>query len=229
VTRAGAGRPLRIGITGPIGCGKSTIADWLAELGAVVIDADEIARAVLEPGEVAREAVIAAYGPAVRDGSGGLDRAALASIVFADPAALQRLESIVHPAVRTRILDRIAAADASGAPAVVVEAIKLIEGGLAELCDEVWLIDCDPEVQRGRLAARGMDADDATARIAAQAGLAERVRTRATRVITTDDIPARTRQRVMRVWRGAVRRVAKEPPGPRGGPGGREARRVSGA
>ena len=89
------------------------------------------------------------------DADGSLDRAALGRIVFADPAALRDLEAIVHPAVRPRILARIADAEANGAAAVVIEAIKLVEGGLAELCDEVWLVTCDPAVQRRRLVGRG--------------------------------------------------------------------------
>ena len=105
---------------------------------------------------------------------GSLDRAALGRIVFADPAALRDLEAIVHPAVRPRILAAIAAAEADGAVAVVIEAIKLVEGGLAALCDEVWLVTCDPAVQRTRLVGRGTSPEDADQRIAAQAGFAER-------------------------------------------------------
>ena len=118
------------------------------------------------------------HGPA-----GRLDRAALARIVFADPTALAALESIVHPAVRPRILAGFAEAERHGARAVVVEAIKLVEGGLAELCDEVWLVTCEPEAQRARLLDRGASPGDATARIEAQGDLAVRLRPSATRVI----------------------------------------------
>jgi dephospho-CoA kinase len=169
-------RALRIGITGPIGCGKSTVAGWLAARGAVVVDADAVARAVTASGEPAHDAILARFGAAVRAPDGSLDRAALARVVFADPSALRDLEVIVHPAVRPRILVVIEAADAAGAPAVVVEAIKLVEGGLAALCDEVWLVDCAPETQRARLLARGMSASDAHRRIAAQADLRAHVR-----------------------------------------------------
>ena len=86
---------------------------------------------------------------------GSLDRTALGRIVFADPAALRDLEAIVHPAVRPRILAAIAAADEADADVVVIEAIKLVEGGLAELCDEVWLVTCEPEAQRERLVGSG--------------------------------------------------------------------------
>jgi dephospho-CoA kinase len=181
---------LRIGLTGPIGCGKSTVAGWLAQRGAVAVDADAVARAVTGPGEAGQDAVLRRFGDAVRGTDGSLDRAALAALVFADGSALADLEAIVHPLVRQRILAALAAADAAGAPAVVVEAIKLVEGGLAELCDEVWLVTCSPETQRERLAGRGMAAADANRRIAAQGDLAARARPRATRVLVTDGDPA---------------------------------------
>ena len=144
-------RTVRIGLTGPIGCGKSTVAGMLAEHGAVVIDADRLVREVYEDAAV-REAVAERFGPGVRSPDGSIDRAALARIVFDDAGALRALEAIVHPAVRPRILAGIDAAEAGRAAAVVVEAIKLVESGLAGLCDEVWLVTCDPPVQRGRSA-----------------------------------------------------------------------------
>src|SRR5437763_15409935 len=125
-------RPIRIGLTGPIGCGKSTIAGWLAGQGAVVIDADRIARDVTAPGEAGHEQVLARFGDRFRGADGNLDRAALASLVFDDPEALGELESIVHPLVRPRILDKLEEAGREGVPAVVIEAIKLVEGGLAD-------------------------------------------------------------------------------------------------
>ena len=187
---------IRIGITGPIGCGKSTVAGWLGELGATVIDADRIARDVVEPGEPAFEAVLAAFGPEVRNADGELDRAALGRLVFADPAALRRLEAIVHPAVRPRILAALVAAEAAGEPAAVIEAIKLVEGGLADLCDEVWLVTCEPAAQRARVLARGGEAVDADARIRAQGDLAARLRPAASRVVDTSGSPAETRAAV---------------------------------
>ena len=179
---------VRIGLTGPIGCGKSTVAGWLGERpGVVVIDADQVARDVLGRGEPALDAVISRFGAGLLRDDGSLDRAALGPIVFSNPAALRDLEVIVHPAVRPRILAAIATAEAEGAAAVVIEAIKLVEGGLATLCDEVWLITCDPKVQRARLIERGGSSEDASRRMTTQAGLADRVRPRATRVIDTSD------------------------------------------
>ena len=197
-------RTIRIGLTGPIGCGKSTVAGWLGERGARVIDADAVAREVSAPGAPAYDAILAVFGDAVRT-EGTLDRAALARIVFRDPEALARLEAIVHPVVRTRILELIEAADADRAPAVVIEAIKLVEGGLAEICDEVWLVTCEPSVQRERVIDRGATPDDADRRIAAQAGLIERVRPRATRVIDTSGPLVDTRSRVAAAWDAVTR------------------------
>jgi dephospho-CoA kinase len=183
-----------IGITGPIGCGKSTIARWLGERpGVVVVDADHEARLVLAPGTPEVEAVYARFGGSLRRSNGELDRSALGRIVFDDPAALDALESIVHPAVRPRILAAIDGAGKGAADAVIIEAIKLVEGGLAELCDEVWLVTCDPAAQLERLVGRGSDTTDASARISAQGDLVERLRPRATRVIDTDGPPESTR------------------------------------
>lgn len=186
-----------VGLTGPIGCGKSTVAGWLGELGAAVIDADAVAHQVTAPGSPAVEAIAAAFGENLLLGDGSLDRASLGRLVFADPEALARLEAIVHPAVRPVILDAIAAARREGAPVVVVEAIKLVEGGLAELCDEVWLVTCDPGVQLGRVlaraAGRGLSPVDAEARIAAQGDLTTRLAPFATRVIDTSADPESTR------------------------------------
>ena len=197
-------RTLRIGITGPIGCGKSTVAGMLAEHGAAVIDADQAARAAYEDASV-REAVVARFGDDIRHPDGSIDRAGLARIVFADPDALRDLEAIVHPAVRPRILAGIDAAEARGAPAVVVEAIKLVEGGLAGLCDEVWLVTCEAPAQRGRLRDRGVPDADAERRIAAQRHLRDRVEPVATRRIDTSGSLDDTRQQVDTAWRDSNR------------------------
>jgi dephospho-CoA kinase len=187
---------LRIGITGPIGCGKSTVAWWLGEHGAAVIDADAVAREVTAPGEPALEAVIARFGEAYRRADGTLDRAALGRLVFADPSALGDLEAIVHPAVRPRILAAIRAAEAAGTEIVAIEAIKLVEGGLAAECDEVWLVVCSEREQRERLAARGSSQIEVRQRIAAQDDLARRLGGKATRVIDTDGSRDEARARV---------------------------------
>jgi dephospho-CoA kinase len=190
-------RALRIGITGPIGCGKSTVAAWLGErAGVVIIDADRVARDVLDVGEPALDAVIARFGRGLLLADGTLDRAALGRIVFADPAALRDLETIVHPAVRVRIVEAIAAADVAGATAVVIEAIKLVEGGLAAICDSVWLVTCGREIQLERLVARGTAQQDAAQRIAAQGDIVERVTPVATLMIDASGEPEETRRAV---------------------------------
>ena len=135
------------------------MARWLGERpGVVVIDADRVARDVLAAGTPETAAVYARFGDELRRPDGELDRAALGRIVFSDPSALRDLEAIVHPAVRPRILAEVDAADAAGALRSSIEAIKLVEGGLADLCDEVWLVTCAPEVQLERLVGRGTGA-----------------------------------------------------------------------
>jgi dephospho-CoA kinase len=176
-----------IGLTGPIGCGKSTVGQMLAELGGTFIDADALARGVTAPGHPALEAIRGRFGEDVFEASGTLDRDALGAIVFADPTALRDLEAIVHPGVRALVVERLDRARRDGDPFVVIEAIKLVEGGLADRCDEVWLIDCSAEVQRARLAGRGLDPEAAKQRIEAQGpDLAERLAPRADRRIDTD-------------------------------------------
>jgi dephospho-CoA kinase len=178
------GRPLLIGLTGPIGCGKSNVGRVLGELGGTVIDADVLARAATAPGGPALDQVRERFGDGVFDASGELDRAALAEIVFKDASALADLEKIVHPHVRQMVLRQLADAERDHVPFVCVEAIKLVEGGLAEGCDEVWLVECSPATQRARLAQRGTAPDDVERRLAAQgpdlaARLAERLGDRA--------------------------------------------------
>lgn len=203
--RGTIGGPLVIGLTGPIGCGKSTVAGWLAEEGAVVIDADVLAREVVEPGSPALAEIVTAFGAGIIRPDGRLDRAALGSLVFGDPAALARLESITHPAVRPRILAAIGEAAQAGARIVVLEAIRLVEGGWAGRCSEVWLVTCDGPSQRRRLAERGLPDDQAARRIAAQAGLEARVRPVARRVIDTSGDQVATRSAVAAALEAALR------------------------
>jgi dephospho-CoA kinase len=189
--------PVVIGLTGPIGCGKSTVAGMLAALGGTAIDADELSRLVTGPGQPALAAIRERFGAAIVSPAGVLERAALAALVFDDAEALRDLEAIIHPGVRARIEARLEQAQRDGDPFVAIEAIKLIEGGLAERCDEVWLIDCPEDVQRARLAGRGMPAPDVDRRMATQGpDLAKRLAARADRRIDGSGSRESIRERV---------------------------------
>ena len=158
---------LRIGLTGGIGSGKSAVAALLVQHGAVLVDADQLAREAVAPGTPGLAEVLAAFGEQVRAPDGSLDRPALAAIIFADPEARRRLDAIVHPLVRQRAAELVAAA----APdAVVVQDVPLlVETGQAASFDMVLVVEADPETRVARLVQRGMTEDDARARIGAQA------------------------------------------------------------
>jgi dephospho-CoA kinase len=158
---------LRIGLTGGIGSGKSTVARLLAERGAEVIDADVLAREVVAPGTPGLAAVVEAFGPRVLTADGALDRPALAVVVFGDPDARARLDGIVHPLVRARARELIAAMPPD---AVVVQDIPLlVETGQAGSFDLVLVVEADVGTRVARLVDRGLPEEDARARIAAQA------------------------------------------------------------
>lgn len=168
---------LRVGLTGGIGSGKSEVSRRLAALGAVVIDADQLARDVVEPGTTGYDEVVAAFGPRVVDAGGRLDRAVLAEIVFADESARQRLEAIIHPRVRHQAIAIEAAAVARDPAAVVVHDIPLlVETGQIDAYDVVLVVDAPDELRVDRLLRyRGMGRQEALARIAAQAPREERL------------------------------------------------------
>lgn len=177
-----------IGLTGGIGSGKSTVARLFAERGAVVVDADRVAREVVEPGEGALARIVERFGEDVLTPEGSLDRAAMAAIVFADDEARAALEAITHPAIRERIAERVAAVaeleEADGHERiVVVDHPLLVESGAAAGFGTVVVVEAPEEVRVQRLVdARGMDEADARARIATQADDATR-RAAATHVI----------------------------------------------
>lgn len=193
-----------IGLIGPIGCGKSTVSSWLADRGAAVVDADVLTRELMSPGAPVTQAVIERFGEAFRLPGGSLDRAALGRLVFGDDERLAELESIVHPAVSRLLPDAIRAADATRPVAIVLEAIKLVEAGSAPLCDEIWLVVCDPSAQLARLVGRGMSESDARQRIAAQADSLPLWRSAATRIIRTDGAPAEVEPTVVAALREAL-------------------------
>ncbi|WP_328846426.1 dephospho-CoA kinase [Streptomyces sp. NBC_00258] len=196
---------LKVGLTGGIGAGKSEVSRLLVEHGAVLIDADRIAREVVAPGTAGLAAVVDAFGEGVLAEDGSLDRPRLGSIVFADAEKLAVLNSIVHPLVgaRSRELEEAAAEDS-----VVVHDVPLLaENGLAPLYDLVIVVDASPETQLDRLVRlRGMTDEDARARMAAQATRDERLEI--ADVVIDNDVPLEALQRRVRdVWADLVRRA----------------------
>jgi dephospho-CoA kinase len=188
---------LRIGLTGGIGSGKSTVAGLLAERGAVVIDADRIAREVVEPGTPGLAAVVEAFGDGILAADGSLDRPALAAVVFTDAEARARLDGIVHPLVRDRAVQLAAAA---AADAVLVNDVPLlVETGQAGSYDLVLVVEADLDTRLARLVDRGVPEDDARARIAAQATDEQR---RAVADVVLDNSGTREQlaEQVARVW-----------------------------
>ena len=192
----------RIGLTGGIGSGKSTVAKMLVECGAVLIDADAISRQLMEPGQAVLAETVRAFGEGILTPTGELDRAALASLVFADESARARLNAIVHPAVRAEATrQREVAVQKLGEGAVIVEDIPLLaETGQAADFDAVIVVEAQHEERLRRLVeVRGMSEADARARIAAQASDEQR-RAIATWVIDNSGSLERTAAQVREVF-----------------------------
>ena len=189
---------MQIGLTGGIGSGKSTAAARFAELGALVIDADALAREVVEPGTDGLAAVVAEFGEQVLDADGRLDRPALARLVFGDEAARGRLNAIVHPRVRTRAAGLIAAAPPG--TVVVQDVPLLVETEQAGAYDLVVVVEAPEQRRVQRLAAdRGMSAEDVRARMASQATDEQR-RAVADVVLVNDGTPDDLRAKVDALW-----------------------------
>jgi|SRR5664279_3314093 len=144
-------QPWRVGLTGGIASGKSTVASRFAELGVPVIDLDQVARELVAPGSALLAQVLARFGPGVRDAAGALDRRALRDIVFADDAARRDLEALMHPAIRTRSAERSRLA---GGPYQIIVDPLIAESGTASQYDRILLVDCDEALQRSRLGQR---------------------------------------------------------------------------
>jgi len=195
---------LRIGLTGGIGSGKSTVSRLLGEHGAVIVDADAIAREVVAPGTQGLAAIVEAFGAAVLAADGSLDRPRLAAVVFADPEARGTLDGIVHPLVRARARELEAAAPPG---AVVVHDVPLLaETGQGSAYDVVVVVEADPDMRVARLVERGLTAEDARARIAVQATDEER-RAIADVVLDNSGTPEELAQQVERFWQERVAQV----------------------
>jgi dephospho-CoA kinase len=186
-----------IGVTGGIATGKSSVLDLLAQRGAATIDADAVYHELIGPHGQLVQPIVARFGADMLAADGSIDRRALAGIVFADRAALADLDAITHPSVSALVRQRIENADKA---VVAVDAVKLIESGMADLCDSVWLVVADPLVQRRRLMERnGLSAEEAELRLAAQPDEAYR-RERADVVIENSGTRADLARQVDVAW-----------------------------
>jgi dephospho-CoA kinase len=189
-----------VGLTGGIGSGKSAVARILREQGVPVIDADVIARQVVEPGLPADRDIAAAW-PAVIGPDGRIDRKQLGAIVFADPDAKARLEAIIHPRIRERIAGEVAALAAAGHRWAVLEAALLVETGMYRELDGLVVVAVDEQTQIARLMAReGCTREAALERIRAQHPMADKLRV-ASQVVENSGSPEATRARVLEVLR----------------------------
>jgi dephospho-CoA kinase len=194
-----------VGLTGGIGSGKSTVAAMLRELGAPVIDADALAREVVEPGQPALREIVERFGPEVLTPDGRLDRPRLAAIVFGDPRARADLEAITHPRIAALAAERAQEHARSGAPVVFYEAALLVEHGLHRGMAGLVVVASPPELQIARLRARdGLSKEEARARLAAQLPLAEKLAV-ATHVIDNSRGLDETRERVKQVYAALLR------------------------
>lgn len=194
---------LIIGLTGNIATGKSTVLDYLARKGAHIIDADKLAHQAMAPDGPAYEAIVAEFGPEILNPDKTVNRRALGAIVFADAERLGRLEQIVHPAVFALTRQEV---DASPSPVVVLEAVKLLEAGtMVSLCDEVWVVTAQPEVQQQRLMEkRGMSAAQAQQRMGMQSPQAAKIN-QADRVIDNSGTLAELYAQLDEAWEALKR------------------------
>ncbi|AGL01108.1 dephospho-CoA kinase [Desulfoscipio gibsoniae] len=198
---------LIVGLTGNIGSGKSSVARLLKEMGARVIDTDQVAREVVAPGTPGLQQIIDHFGTGVLNADGALDRPKMAQIVFNDTNALKRLNSIVHPAIRAQLLKAIADyRDNPDAPLMVIEAPLLIETQLFKLVDQVWMVTVDAKTQIQRVIKRdAVTAEQVSSRLAAQMPQEDKL-PYAQRVIDNSGTPEATLQQVRQIWSDAIDR-----------------------
>ncbi|MGI6575231.1 MAG: dephospho-CoA kinase [bacterium] len=196
-----------IGLTGGIATGKTTVGNMLRELGIPVIDADLIAREIVQPGKPAYEEIIAVFGHGVVQPDGNLDRKRLGAIVFANATLLSRLNKITHPRIAQEIKKRLAHHEEEGTPLVVVDIPLLLEGKSHIEVDEVWLVSCDSASQLQRLQTRDqISAEEAQMRIKAQMPLTEKAKY-AHRIIDNSGDINNTRRQVEEFLQAALNGV----------------------
>jgi len=189
-----------IGLTGGIATGKTTVARFLEELGAVVIDADQLSRDLVAAGSPTLARVVELFGPAVLTPDGSLDRQAVRGLVFGDQAKRKQLEAIMHPAIKVMSEQRLADARAGGAAVAVYMAPLLIEAQATDRVDEIWVVTLQPEVQLERLMTRDRCSREAARQIiAAQMPLAEK-ESYGVVVIDNSGSLEKTRKQVQTAW-----------------------------
>jgi len=190
---------LRVGLTGGIASGKSTVGGFLTQLGAGVIDADAVAHDVVSPQGPAYGDVVARFGRRVLDADGRIDRGVLGGIVFSDPGALEDLNAIVHPRVRAEANQRMAELESVGFGIAVLDAALLVETGMYRDLDRLVVVRCAAESQLRRLVLRGLTRRDATLRLAAQAPIERKIAV-ADYLIDTSGAIDDSRRQTERVW-----------------------------
>ena len=191
-----------VGLTGPMGAGKSTVAGMLRELGAKVLDADALVHDEQLRGTVGYSAIVQTFGTKVLGEDKEIDRSKLATEVFGDPVKLRRLEQILHPRVVARVLEARSMLPAEAV--LVVEAIKLLDGDLRKASDRIWVVVAPRKIMLERLALRGMSEREAELRLAQQL-TDDQFRAAADAVIVNDGDRERTRERVREAWAGLRR------------------------
>ena len=203
-----AGRPLRVGLTGGIASGKSTVAEMLRQLGAVVIDTDQIAREVVQPGSPALQSLRERYGESILHDDGSLRREQLGEIVFASLAEKKWLEHLLHPLIKARADELAQQASEQGTAVVVFDVPLLLESGWDKNVDQVWVVHVPPAVQRQRLTLRdGFSESAVSARLAAQWPIDKKAQ-QADLVIDNAGTLDQTRRQVERAWQ-AVRQYCR--------------------
>jgi dephospho-CoA kinase len=194
-----------IGLTGGIACGKSTVSSMFKELGAVVIDADKVARHVVEPGQKALDLIAAQFGGSILNSDGTLNRKALGRVVFKDMDRLKALNSIIHPEIKRVIIEEVDQIKKSNqSNVVIIDAPVLLESGMDEMVDEVWLVYVDPEIQVERLINRdNISLSEACIRIKSQMPVEDKIK-KSDRIIDNSKGLEYTMQQVREIWQEII-------------------------